>query len=149
MMSAFRMLTWLLTLGPLAGCSVNDRGLVHVQTHDTNTNRIRHIQATGVHVETRGPFAGLTVGRLEITQLFAKICGELHPSLRHRRIEGANLTLSSDEFGATIGYQEALWAQPVAKDATTFVQFSPGHPMQSVLQVRGPATHCQPPSRKK
>ncbi|MBW4707097.1 hypothetical protein KX928_04775 [Roseobacter sp. YSTF-M11] len=134
----------------LQGCSFNDFGFVNVNTRETYETRTRHIVANGLRIETRGPMAGLSFGRVEALHLHIKSCGRLAPRLHYQETAGLQLVASSLEFGLTLGRREVLLAATGAPNGASAVRFDPASPERASIEISlSDQSNCQLQNQRK
>lgn len=145
-----RLLAKCLGILGLTGCSINDHGLVLVNKVETDTSRSSYFVATGARIETRGPMAGLSLGRVEALHVHIKSCGLLEPRLHYQKTAGIQLVTSSQEFALTLGLREMLVAAPGAPNTASAVRFAPAQPERTTVRViSSQKSNCQPQSQRK
>lgn len=134
----------------LSGCSFNDFGFVQVNTRETDDTHRRHFIATGLHVETRGQLAGLSIGRIEALHVHIKSCDLLAPRLHYQRMSGLQLVASGREFALTLGYRETLLASTGAANGASAVRFDPASLKRTQVEVSHlTPSNCRNQSQRK
>ncbi|MEP5730834.1 MAG: hypothetical protein ABJL67_15860 [Sulfitobacter sp.] len=128
----------------LTGCSFGDQGFVNVTYTETDKLRTRHVLASGLHFETHGPLAGLSLGRFEAFHVHIKFCDRDAPRLHYQNTVGLQVTASRQEVGLTLGEREILLAGAGSFSGASAVQFTTDHPENTVVTVQqNPRFDCE------